>query len=261
MLKRKIKITGTDIHINSGLANSATEKEHIFRFISSQPTLRVFENKQLLRTFNIEPLSANPDLAGQFLHSSIRILDNEAVMIDGIISTNPNEHPDWKSDDYEAIRFQPFFLNSNEQENHKLKGQGLFARGLHFSGTVTPSGIRTVCICDHCNKSFSLQHFHAGFSESQYFYSSDSKQTLVVKYSQILDLPTQLQESLSEQQLKEIEEKLPNPTTGNGTYRYFNSFRCPHCGEPFIDFHTNPNSRANEYYGYRHINQDFQTMN
>lgn len=260
MLKRKIKITGTDIHINSGLLNSAIEKEHVFHFESSQPTLRVFENKQLLRTFNIETLTENPDLTGQFLHSSIRVLDNDAVMIDGIISKNPEQPSDWKSEDYEAIRFQPFFLNSNEHENQKLIGKGLFARGLHFSGTVTPTGVRTICVCDHCNESFTLQHFHAGFSESQYFYSSDSKQTLVIKYSQIPNMPTQLKGSISEQSLGEIEQQLPNPTIGSGTYKYFNSFRCPHFGELFIDFSGNQNARANEYYGYRHINQEFQTV-
>jgi len=260
MLKRKIKITGTDIHVSNGLLNSAIEKEHVFQFEISQPTLRVFENKQLIRTFNIENLSDNPDLNGQFLHCSIRILDNDAVMIDGIISKNPDQHSDWKSDNYEAIRFQPFFLNANEHENHKLKGQGLFARGLHFSGTVTPTGVRTICVCDNCNKSFTLQQLHAGFAESQYFYSSDSKQTLVVGNSQIPNMPTQLQESLDEQQLKEIEQQLPIPTIGNGTYNYFNSFRCPHCADAFIDFESNPNIRANEYYGYRHINQEFQTI-
>jgi hypothetical protein len=260
MLKRKIKITGTDIHVNNGLLNSAIEKEHVFRFESNQPTLRVFEGKQLLRTFNIVALTENPNLTGQFLHCSIRILDNDAVMVDGIISENSEQHSDWKSADYEAIRFQPFFLNSSEHKNSKLIGKGLFARGLHFSGTVTPTGVRTICVCDHCTNSFTLQHIHAGFSESQYFYSTDGKQTLVIGSSQIPNMPTQLQDSLDERSLEEIERQLPNPTIGNGTYKYFNSFKCPHCGEPFIDFNNNQNDRTNEYYGYRLINQEFQTM-
>lgn len=260
MIKRKIKIIGTDIYIADGLFNSAIEKEHVFEFQQTQPILRVFENKELKRTFIIEPLKGNPDLRGFYLHGSIRILNNDAVMIDGIISMNANEHPDWKSENYESIRFQPFFLSSNELENQKLAGKGLFDRGLHFSGTVTPSGVRTICICDECEKSFTLQHFHAGFSESQYFYSSDGKQTLAVNYSQIPNMPTQLQEDLNEQTVEEVDSQLPKPTLGSGTYNYFNFFKCPHCMSDFIDFRNNPNSRSKEYYGYSLINRETQKI-
>lgn len=258
MITGQVKIQGTDIYISTGLLKKDREVNHVFDLHEPQPTIRVFEDKKLRREYYIETLDENPDLTGQFFHSSIRVLKNRAVMIDGIISKDRNKCPDWKADNYEAIRLQPFYLSEKEQENEKLKGAGLFHRGLHFSGTVTPSGVRVICICDSCQKSFTLQHFHAGFSEAQYFYSTDSKKTLIVPYGQIENMPTQLQETIDDRTLELAEKQLPKSTNGHGSYKYYNAFRCPHCSSPFIDFEKNRDIRPNEYYGNRLINQKLQ---
>jgi len=258
MIAEKVKIKGTDIYISTGLFNKDREVNHVFGFEEAQPRIRIFENNKLKREYLIDTLTENPDLTGQFLHSSIRILKNSAVMIDGIISKDSNTCSDWTEANYEALRLQPFFLSNNEKENEKLKGKGLFQRGLHFSGTVTPSGVRAICICDNCQKSFSLQHFHAGFSESQYFYSTDSKKTLIVHYGQLDGMPLQLQEPVDENEIDRIERLLPESNDGHGSFKYYNSFKCPHCKSEFIDFENNKAIRPNEYYGNRLINDDFQ---
>ena len=260
MIKRQIKIKGTDIYISNGLIKNDREVNNVFQFSESQPTIKIFEDNKLIREYLIETLISNQDLKDQFFHSSIRVLKNGAVMIDGIVSENQDTCSDWKDEKYEAIRLQPFFLSAQNQENLKLKGQGLFQRGLHFSGTVTPSGVRVVCICDDCEKSFTLQHFHSGFSEGQYFYSTNSKQTLFVSNDQIENLPSQLQEDISEVHLNEVEQKLPKPTNGKGEYKYYNSFCCPHCNSDFIDFRNNKNIRPNEYYGNYLINEKTQRI-
>ena len=258
MITGKVKIIGTDIYISTGLLKKEREVNHVFDFNEAQPTIRVFENNKLKREFLIETLTENPDLSGQFFHSSIRILKNNIVMIDGIISKESNKCPVWTDDKYEAIRLEPFFLSDNEAQNEKLKGTGLFQRGLHFSGTVTPSEVRSVCICDSCQKSFTLQHFHTGFSEAQYFYSADSKKTLIVPIGQIENMPFQLQETVDQKTLNRFEVLLQKSTNGHGDFKYYNSFKCPHCSSPFIDFEKNKDIRPTEYYGNRLINQEFE---
>ncbi|WP_442592043.1 hypothetical protein ACSBL2_12540 [Pedobacter sp. AW31-3R] len=182
-------------------------------------------------------------------------------MIDGIISKDRGRHPNWRDKDYEAIRFQPFHLsNADGNLSKDLIGKGLFERGVYFSGTVTPTSVRAICICDVCNRSFTVQHFHGGFSENQYFYSEDAKQTLVVGYHEIEDIPNQLQKEVDETALTDLESKLLQPTRGTGRYRYYNSFRCPHCEVPFIDFEKNKEIRPTEYYGLRHINLELQKI-
>jgi len=260
MTTGQVKIQGTDIYISTELFNKEREVNHVFDLHEPQPTIRVYEDKKLRREYHLETLDENPDLTGQFFHSSIRVFKNSAVMIDGIISKGKDNCPDWQDDNYEAIRLQPFYLSESEHENEKLKGAGLFQRGLHFSGTVTPGGVRVICVCDSCHKSFTLQHFHSGFSETQYFYSSDSKQTLIVAYGQIDNMPTQLQETVDGVVLELNEQQLPEPTNGLGSYKYYNSFRCPHCGSTFIDFENNKDIRPSEYYGNYLINEELQRI-
>jgi hypothetical protein len=252
--RNRIKIDGDKIYLDNSEKNieKAVEIEAIFSLIQAIPELKVYENNELVKLYRIETLDSNPNLAGQFLHTSIRVLGNSAVMIDGIVSKS-EKVPTWKDKDYEGIRFQPFFLSNANDKNIQLIGKGLFDRGLHFAGTVTPATVRCVCICDYCKQSFSIQSFHAGFSEVQYFYSDNSRQTLVVPASTIPNMPTQLQEKVDNYTLPEIENKLPK--CDDGHFRYYNSFRCPHCLASFIDFEKNQAMRPKEYYGNTLLNQ------
>jgi len=252
----RLKISGFNIFINNQNRNigEAIEISHVFEFTQAIPEINILENDKIVKIFKIEPLKENPDISGQYLHSSIRILANSAVMIDGIISYNRNDFPKWTDSDYEAIRLQPFYLSNADEHNKKLIGKGLFERGLHFIGTITPSTVRNICICDSCNHSFTIRHFHAGFSKSQYFYSSDGKETLIVPYGTIENMPVQLQENIDSLKLQVVEEQLPIPSNGIGAFNYYNSFKCPYCLAPYIDF-KNKAIRPKEYYGNFHINQ------
>jgi hypothetical protein len=251
---KRLIIESDNIFIDNAkdFAGKVAEVDTVFHLTEPTPLIKVYENNQLIRQYRIDTLNTNSNLTGQFLHSSIRILDNNAVMIDGIISKSDTSFPKWTDQDYEAIRLQPFFLSNAYDKNIELTGKGLFDRGLHFAGTVTPTNVRCVCICDYCKKSFSLQHFHAGFSELQYFYSTCSRETLLVPYDAISDMPTQIQTTVDPATLKEIESKLPK--TSDGDFRYFNSFKCPHCLSAFIDFEKYPEMRSKEYYGNSLIN-------
>lgn len=260
---KRIKLKGNDIYISKpGLfGQKAEEYLGVLSFHKPTPTINIFENNKPLKTFNIETLTTNSNLTGQYFHISIRLLENDGVMIDGILSKQNDKHPEWQDSDYEAIRFQPFFLTTADPTtSQRIVGKGVFERGLHYSGTVTPTSVRVICICDNCNKSFTVQHFHGGFSDSQYFYSDHSKQTLIVPYDKIKNLPTQLQNEIDEKIIAEVEAELPKPTKGKGSYRYYNSFCCPHCLSPFIDFQKNKQIRPTEYYGLKYINEKFYTL-
>jgi hypothetical protein len=252
----RVAISENNIFIkNKGKnAGSAVEIEHVFLMREKEPVIMVHEDANLIRTYRIQAIDINPDLNGQFFHCSIRILPNSAVMIDGIISRSKSNHLTWTDKDYEAVRLQPFYLSDKKEENERLVGLGLFMRGLHFSGTVTSTGVRVVCVCDQCNLSFTLQHFHAGFSEVQYFYSDDGKETLTVPYGAVENMPHQLQEIIDHGMLRDVEAALPIPLCGIGKFRYYNPFPCPHCQAPFIDFGKNKDIRPGEYYGNTLVN-------
>lgn len=253
-IPKRLIIQDESIFIDNSNGNigKVAQFDKVFRLTEPRPEIKVYENNELIRLYRIDTLIANPNLAGQFLHSSIRILDNSAVMIDGVLSKSHTSLPTWTNENYEAVRLQPFFLSNENNQNLQLVGKGLFERGLHFSGTVTPTTVRCVCICDDCKRSFSLQHFHAGFSEVQYFYSTESKETLIVPYGAISNMPVQLQKIVEVATLKEVESKLPK--SSDGEFRFYNSFKCPYCLSPFIDFSKFPEMRTKEFYGNTLLN-------
>lgn len=251
---KRVEIQGDAIFIDNSerYIGNPIEIENIFRLTQPTPEIKVYENNQLFRLYRIDTLITNSNLIGQFLHSSVRILENSAVMIDGIISKSYESFPKWTDEDYEAVRLQPFYLSNADDKNVELIGRGLFDRGLHYNGTVTPINCRCICICEECKQSFSLQHFHAGFSEVQYFYSSESRETLIVPYNAVINMPSQLQETIDPITLIDVESKLPK--SSDGIFRYYNSFKCPHCLEPFIDFEKHKDIRPKEYYGNTLLN-------
>lgn len=251
---KRLIIEGGSILIDNSPDNIGREIEieTVFKLKEPRPEVCVYENNELIRQFRIDTFHSNSNLTGQFLHCLIRILNNSAVMIDGVISKTSISYPKWTDQNYEAVRLQPFFLSNANDKNIELIGKGLFDRGLHFTGTVTPSNVRCVCICDNCKRPFSLQHFHAGFSEVQYFYSTNSRETLLVPNGAINGMPAQLHERIDLATLKEAENQLPH--SADGSFLYFNSFKCPDCLTPFINFEKYPEMRTREYYGNTLIN-------
>ena len=189
----------------------------------------------------------NLGIESGWFHFSIRVHPNLACQADCVISQTEHFDPSaFATGKASGIRFQPFFLPGAKVNNSELSGKGLFARGLHFSGTVTSGNISLSCECDHCKRSFLVRSYHAGFSDLGYFYSGSGKYTLTVS-SRVPGSPAALSEPNPEE-LAALEARLPIAPDGS-TYKYLNPFRCPHCSEPYIDFVTNPGLRQAEYYG------------
>ncbi|QDS14504.1 hypothetical protein [Xanthomonas arboricola] len=182
-----------------------------------------------------------------WFHFSVRVHPNLGCQADCVISQTEQLEPDAFANGKAAgIRFQPFFLPGASVSSSALAGKGLFARGLHFSGLVTGGNVLLSCECDHCQRSFLIRSYHAGFSNAGYFYSGSGKYTITVD-SHLPGSPAALSEPDAEA-LAVLEDALPLAPDGS-RYAYLNPFRCPHCSEPYIDFEANPGLRASEYYG------------
>ncbi|MEO1031620.1 MAG: hypothetical protein AAFX55_09460 [Bacteroidota bacterium] len=251
-LNKRVRVSGNKIFINNknqNLRNIDFELQPVIKFHDPTPSIEIYEDENLIREFIIDTKIENPDLTGQFFHSSVRINRNSSVQIDGIISANSEIY----NENGEGLRFQPFFLSDKEEMNTSLVGKGMFQRGLHYSGLISSRNIRLICICDFCTSSFSVQFYHAGFAEIQYFYSSNSKETLILNYGDIDNLPFQNQTEIDEMKLLEVEKQLPE--TKDGSFKYYNNFCCPKCSKPYINFEENKEIRPNEYYVNFYINE------
>lgn len=164
------------------------------------------------------------------------------------------EHLLYKKDvNKEYVRFQPFHLSHRKENDEKLIGRGMIARGLHYTGHRDGGNIRLICICDLCNESFSVGFYHAGFSDAQYFYSTHSKETTMVSFDEIREMPNHYQKEIDENMLEELEKKLPK--TDDGEFKYYNPFCCPHCLAPFNDYQKFKEDRPNDIYAHFYLNK------
>jgi len=180
-----------------------------------------------------------------WLHLNVRVHPNLGCQADAVATTKP-EHTAGAAieDDEIGIRFQPFVLAGGAPID--LAGRGLFARGLHFSGVVTPGNILLSCECDQCARTFVARSFHAGFAQSGYFYSESGRYTLIVDGA-IEGAPVPLSDP-EPVALAALEARLPAAPDGT-RFAWRNAFRCPHCSAPYVDFIAHPEQRAGEYYG------------
>ncbi|MGV3757871.1 MAG: hypothetical protein ACO1QS_21015 [Verrucomicrobiota bacterium] len=178
---------------------------------------------------------------------SIRVHENKACQVDCVFGPDDKISPErFSRGEISGIRFQPFFLGEAGKMEQEVKGHGLFHRGLHFSGMVTPGNVSLSCVCDSCGKSFRLQSFHAGFSQSGYMYSDSGIYTIIIP-DDIPGAPPAMGRADSEA-VKRLEERLPKAPDGS-SFRYLNPLRCPHCRAAYIDFGKFPQDREQEYYG------------
>ncbi len=185
------------------------------------------------------------DISG-FCHFSIRLNRDYGCQIDCVITDGKNviDGMGMSVENY-AIRFQPFYINTPNKPEELMPGRSLFKRGLHIAGYVTNTNVMLSCVCDYCKKSFLLRHFHAGFSGVGYFYSDSGKYTLSVSGNVPESFIPPSCPSISE--IENVEGKLPTAPDGT-SFKYFNSFKCPHCSEVYVDFESHREQRQLESY-------------
>ena len=242
------KINESDLS-SQGLSEVINEEATI-ELVSNE--LVISQDNNCIANYIIESRNDRNLPNPKYVHLCIRILNNYGLMIDGIIDNSP-VRTEKNLYDIDGIRFQPLVLNP-KINNLQTKGMGLFTRGLHFSGIVTPTNIRLCCICDECKKSFNIHSYHAGFGYFQYFYSDDGMETLSVPYDEIEDMPGQLCQNISKETVEKIDSELANK--GYGKFKFYNPFRCPFCKAPYIDFKEHPEMREYEYYANVFLNKE-----
>lgn len=232
------------IHVD-GQRVGAVTTEQVPRELNPSAKVRPGSVVSFIAADGTEHVHALGEVTG-WAHFSVRVHANRACQADCVVSDSERFDPEaFSRGEAAGIRFQPFFLPGAAVSNSELKGKGLFARGLHFSGTVTPGNMLLSCECDSCHRSFLIRSYHAGFSNSEYFYSASGKYTLTVS-SYLPGAPAALAEP-EPAALAALEAAFPAAPDGS-RFAYRNPFRCPHCSATYIAFPV-PGSRSAEYYG------------
>jgi len=187
------------------------------------PVIPVYEDGVKTREYCLQT-EGEEDHTGKYFHISVRagIQGNPAVpvlQIDGFISDTEQERS-MKIGDV-GYRMEGQYLacggEVSKQRYEMIRGQDLVAKGLKYPGYTTPSNVRLIGICPDCGKSFAFRGYAFYMMQADVAYSDDGLDCCVI-YDYNIDKNTWL---------CEIDGKI---------FRYYNSFACPHCGIPYIDY-------------------------
>lgn len=231
---------GNTIHIDSAafmaylksqVQRSAYEFCGAISLREKEPTIYLYEDGIKTREYVLQT-EDDEDFTGKFFLISVRlgIHGNPAVpvaQIDGFVSDTPEERKITLND--VGYRFEGHFLACGGdvvvQRREMNRGQDLPMKALKYQGYTTPSNIRLIGVCPDCGKSFCFHGYAFYMVQSDIAYSDDG-----------LDC--------CEIQAYDIDKDTWTYETEGKRFRYYNSFNCPHCGTPYIDYKKHPENKV-----------------
>lgn len=202
------------------------EKTAFIALNEQEPTISFYEDGEKTVEYRLET-EGNEDFTGKYFLISVRIglMGNPpapTMQMDGFIS-DTNEDRKMELSDI-GYRMEGHYLKCggevSENRYNMMRGQDLVAKGLKYPGYTTPSDIRLIGICPECGKSFAFHGYAFYMAQNDVAYSDDG-----------LDC-CQIQEY-------EIDKETWKYETEGKVFRYYNSFNCPNCGVPYIDYKNN----------------------
>ena len=247
--KDPVSFIDGQIHINSiaflawKKANTATpqyEKCGIISLNEKEPTICLFEDSIKTRQYRLQT-EGDEDFTGKYFHISVRLgfQGTPAIpvaQIDGFIS-DTDEAQNMTASNI-GYRMEGHFLACGEAAGviryEMNRGRDLPAKGLKYPGYTTPSNIRLVGICPSCGKSFCFHGYAFYMAQSDVAYSDDGLDCCEI-------IPYNIDK---ENWIYEADGKV---------FRYYNSFNCPHCGVPYIDYKQYPEDKVFGVSGCVHL--------
>jgi len=205
-----------------------------------EPVVCLFEDGIKTREYCLQT-EGDEDFTGKYFHVSVRLgfQGNPAIpvaQIDGFIS-DTDEDRSMTTNDI-GFRMEGHFLACAETAGvvryEMVRGRDLPVKGLKHPGYTTPSNVRLVGICPSCSKSFCFHGYAFYMMQNDVAYSDDGLDCCVIT-------PCNMDK-----------ENWTYETDGK-VFRYYNSFNCPHCGVPYIDYKCYPDSKVFGVSGCVHL--------
>lgn len=205
-----------------------------------EPTISLYEDGIKTRDYCLQT-EGEEDFTGKYFLISVRlgIQGNPAVpiaQIDGLISDTPEERQMTMED--VGYRIEVYFLacggEAGKQQYEMNRGQDLPMKALKYLGYTTPANIRLIGVCPDCGKSFAFQSYAFYMGQDDVAYSGDGLDCCEIR-------------------LYEIDKDTWSFETEGKTFRYYNSFNCPHFGTPYIDYKKYPENKVFGVSGCVHL--------
>lgn len=227
---------------------SQYELQGVMPLQEKEPVITLYEDGEKTREYRLQT-EGEEDFTGKYFLIGIRMHLAGALMlpvaqIDGFVSDTPEERKMTAKDI--GYRMEGHFLKcggENAALSYKAtRGQDLVQKGLKYPGYTTPTNVRLVGICPECGKSFCFHGYAVYLGQCDAAYSDDGLDCCSVSNPNI--------------------DKNSWAYEADGkTFRYYNSFSCPHCGTPYIDYKRFPENKAYGVSGCVHLGRKLYACN
>ena len=255
VIKEIIPVTFIDnsVHIDSKKFMEWKEKNPnlpqyelcgVIPLTDKNPIVSVYEDGEKTVEYCLQT-EGEEDFTGKYFMHSVRVgfTGNPPVptmQMDGFISDTPEDRKMELSDI--GYRMEGHYLafggDVTQQRNEALRGQDLVMKGLKYQGYTTPRNIRLIGICPDCGKSFAFHGYAFYMAQSDVAYSDNGLDVCeIVAY--------------------DIDKETWKYETEGKTFRYYNSFSCPHCGTPYIDYKKYPENKVFGVSGCVHLGRKY----
>lgn len=247
---------GTNIYVDSKAlmktlsANpkSQYELQGVLPLTEKEPTITLYEDGEKTREYRLQT-EGEEDFTGKYFLIGVRMHLAGALMlpvaqIDGFVSDTPEERKMTAKDI--GYRMEGHFLKcggENAALSYKAThGQDLVQKGLKYPGYTTPTNVRLVGVCPECGKSFCFHGYAVYLGQCDAAYSDDGLDCCSISNPNID----------KNSWAYEVDGK---------TFRFYNSFSCPHCGTPYIDYKKFPENKTYGVSGCVHLGRKLYVCN
>ena len=214
-----------------------------FSISSSQKDLCFIDSTLSITKFN---LSSVLEEGLNWVDLSLQISEDFIVQADCRLGVDKEIPYDPK-----AIMFQPLFLPECRLDLD-TKGKNIHKRGF-FSWWSGARNLSLLGLCDNCNDSFRLAIYDTGWAPEIYYYCEKGIHLLLAKPNRefrLVDASTH----------HVIEAMLPECNICGTNFLLNNSFRCLHCGTPYLNLEAFPEERS-ERYALSLYGEEYQRFN
>lgn len=233
-----LSFDGTAIHFDSKILEEWKKKPPlnglsayltVIPLKEKEPVVTLYEDGVKTKEYVLQT-EENEDFTGKYLHFSVRfsLHGNPTIPIiqmDGFVNDVAEDTGLVMGQDDVCYRLEACFLACGGEDTKRReemnRGQDLEMKALKYHGLLTPSNVRLIGICPDCGKSFAFHGYAFYMGQEDVAYSDDGLDCCTF-YAGLPDKETRV---------IEVEGK---------TFRYYNSFCCPHCGTPYIDYKKHP---------------------
>lgn len=246
--KLPVSVEGTEVRFHSGSffgwreehPSPQYETRGVMALTEKEPVITVFEDGVKTRSYRLQT-EGDEDFTGKYFHYSVRVqllgkYRVPAMQLDGFIADTDEDRKMTMQD--VGYRMEGHILACGggpaKAVREMNRGQDLPNKGLKYPGYTTPSNVRLVGVCAKCGESFTFHGYAFYMGQNDVAYSDDGLDCCsIAEYN--------------------IDKDTWSYEEDGKTFRYYNSFSCPHCGAPYIDYKKNPGMKQFGVSGCVHL--------